>query len=106
MLREISPRELKQLLDRGEEVIVLDVREPAELVLAPLAGARHVPLREVPGRLGEIERDKEIVVLCHHGIRSAQVAEFLARHGFPRVANLVGGIDAWSTTVDPKVPRY
>lgn len=106
MLREISPRELKQLLDRGEEVIVLDVREPTELVLAPLAGARHVPMREVPGRLGEIERDKEIVVLCHHGIRSAQVAEFLVRHGFPRVANLVGGIDAWSTTVDPKVPRY
>ena len=106
MLREISPRELKQLLDRGEEVVVVDVREGEELALAAVPGARHIPMRDIPARLGELERDREIVVLCHHGIRSARVAQFLAQRDFPRVANLVGGIDAWSTTVDPKVPRY
>lgn len=106
MPSSINPTELKQRLDRGEDLVVLDVREPEELSLVRLIGAVHIPMGELPGRLHELDPDREIVVLCHHGVRSAQVANFLAQRDFARVLNLAGGIDAWSLTVDPSAPRY
>ncbi|MBI1816430.1 MAG: rhodanese [Deltaproteobacteria bacterium] len=106
MPSQITPRELKQRLDRGDDLIVLDVREAEELALARLVGAVHIPMGEIAGRLHEIDSDAEIVVVCHHGVRSAQVASLLAQRAFVRVVNLTGGIDAWSQTVDPTVPRY
>lgn len=98
--------QLRDLLAQGKMPTVLDVREPDETRLAPFAGALEIPMGEVPSRLNEIDPDEEIVVLCHHGIRSGRVAAFLDQQGFRRVANLTGGIDAWSLFVDPNVPRY
>lgn len=98
--------QLRDLLAQGKMPTVLDVREPDETRLAPFAGAVEIPMGEVPSRLTELDPDDEIVVLCHHGIRSARVAAFLDQQGFRRVANLTGGIDAWSLFIDPNVPRY
>jgi rhodanese-related sulfurtransferase len=86
--------------------VFLDVREPAEHAAASIGGAVLIPMREIPGRLGELDRNKEIVVFCHHGSRSAMVVEFLRKQGFGRAINMSGGIDAWSLGVDPSVPRY
>lgn len=91
---------------RQGEVILLDVREDDELAKAKVAAALHIPMPEVPARLNEIDRDKIVVCMCHGGMRSRQVAEFLAAQGYERVFNLCGGIDAWSQQVDPAVPRY
>ena len=98
--------QLRDLLAQGKMPTVLDVGEPDETRLAPFAGAVEIPMGEVPSRLTELDPDDEIVVLCHHGIRSARVAAFLDQQGFRRVANLTGGIDAWSLFIDPNVPRY
>ena len=107
MVRELSPEEVAQRI-RGSasDVLLLDVREPDERELAFIDPSVHIPLREVPDRLSELPRDREIVVYCHSGTRSAMIAGFLELHGFHDVANLRGGIDAWSRKVDPKVPRY
>lgn len=86
--------------------LLLDVREPWEFERARIAGSQLVPMREVPSRLEEIDPEREVVAICHHGGRSAQVALFLERNGFSKVHNLVGGVDAWSRTVDPSVPTY
>jgi rhodanese-related sulfurtransferase len=104
-LSEIAPAELKQRFERGERPLIVDVREPWEVAAASLPGAVNIPMGEIPSRLTELDPDRETIVLCHHGIRSAQVAMYLARNGFERVINLSGGIDAWSA-VDPSVPRY
>jgi rhodanese-related sulfurtransferase len=82
------------------------VREHAEIAIAPFPGAVHIPMGDIASRLAELDPDCETVVVCHHGIRSAQVAMYLARLGFEHVSNLSGGIDAWSATVDPALPRY
>ena len=103
---EIEPAELKQRLDRGDALAVLDVREPEEVRIAAIPGTVHIPMNDIPARLAELDRDAEWVVMCHHGMRSAQIAMYLARMGFARVANLSGGIEEWSLTVDPSVPRY
>jgi len=103
---EIDSVSLKTRLDRGEPLFVLDVREPNEIEIAPFPGANHIPMGDIPSRLTELDPDREIVVVCHHGIRSAQVAMYLARMGFERVLNLSGGIDAWSQAADPSTPRY
>jgi rhodanese-related sulfurtransferase len=105
-LGEILPRELKERMDRGDAPLILDVREPEEVEVAPFPDALHIPMGEIPARAGELEPGRETVVVCHHGIRSAQVAGYLASIGFARVLNLIGGIDAWSLSVDPAVPRY
>lgn len=106
MVRSMSPRELHSLLHGESGPVVLDVREPEEIAIARFPGALEIPMGEIPARLGEIPRGADVVVLCHHGMRSAQVAGFLARQGFDRLANLSGGIDAWSLEVDPQVARY
>lgn len=101
----IMPRELKERLERGEYLILLDVREPWELALSRLEGAKLVPMAGIPERMPELDRDAETVVICHHGLRSAYVTQFLNRSGFEKVLNLEGGLDAYSS-VDPSVPRY
>jgi rhodanese-related sulfurtransferase len=103
---EISVRELARKRSLGEEFVLLDVREDDELAVAALDGALHVPMGQIPARLGEIPREQEIVVMCHGGVRSDSVAHFLRAQGYARVLNLAGGIDAWSCEVDPQVPRY
>ncbi len=90
----------------SDKVVLLDVREPAELQLATLPGALHIPMREVPQRFHELDRAAALVVMCHGGARSRQIAEFLLGTGFKHVFNLTGGIDAWSQGIDPQVPRY
>lgn len=106
MVREIFVQELKAKLDTGEPVILLDVREPGEVAFVRISGSTHIPMGEIPGRLHELDPDQEIVVYCHLGVRSMQVAQFLARHDFDNVANLAGGIEAWATEIEPDMPRY
>lgn len=107
-MREIAPTELAAwLADAGrDKPLLLDVREPWEWQAARLEGSLHIPMREVPGRLGEVDPGREVVAICHHGGRSQQVAMFLEKNGFSKVHNLRGGVDAWSRTVDPAVPLY
>lgn len=102
----ITPRELKDRLERGEKIFVLDVREPWEHSLAKIEGSVLIPLGTLPQSLDKLDRNVEIVAHCHHGMRSADAVGFLLQQGFKSVTNLVGGIDAWSIHVDPSVPRY
>ncbi len=107
MVEELSPREVaERLRQHPETVVLLDVREPDERETARIEPSVHIPMREVPDRLAEVPRDRDVVVYCHGGGRSAMIAGYLEGQGYERVANLHGGIDAWSRTVDPKVPRY
>jgi rhodanese-related sulfurtransferase len=105
---EINATQLRQWLETGEPVVLVDVRETWELQLANLEplGARHIPLGHLPRRMREIDADAEIVVFCHHGNRSERAAQFLAANGYARVHNLAGGIDGWSREVDAGVPLY
>ena len=115
MIEQVTPRELPawlQAAGAAEDAapLVLDVREPAEWALASVrvSGAEllQLPMHLIPPRLHELDPERPVAVLCHHGGRSMQVAMFLAQHGFERVANVAGGIDAWSLQVDPSLPRY
>jgi rhodanese-related sulfurtransferase len=101
-----APQVAEKLRADPKGVLLLDVREPYERDLARIEPSIHVPMNDVPQRLPEIPRDRTLVVYCHGGARSAMIAGFLESRGYTRVANLKGGIDAWSRTVDPKVPRY
>jgi rhodanese-related sulfurtransferase len=103
---EISVAELKRMYDAARAFVLLDVREPDELETARIRWAKHVPMRDVPARITELPRDGNIVVMCHGGMRSERVARYLRDNGFTSVANLAGGIDAWSREIDPSVPRY
>ena len=105
---ELTPTEFCERWpeSRRDEVILLDVREPAEWQAAHLADTLHIPMRTVPGRLDELDPEQTFVVMCHGGVRSLRVAEFLAASGYARVFNLTGGIDAWSLEIDSSVPRY
>lgn len=105
---QVRAQDVSARLDGSEEILLLDVRDPDELAEARISGARSIPLLELESRVAEIEdwRDRPVVVHCHHGGRSAQACEKLARLGFSRVENLDGGIEAWSLTVDGRVPRY
>ena len=102
---QLSVKELKSRIDAGEDVMILDVREPFEYQIANLGG-KLIPMNDVPRRLAEIERDREIVVQCKMGGRSQRVAEFLSQAGYPRVVNLAGGIIAWANEIDPTMPKY
>ncbi len=106
MLKEITPREYQTLAAEDPRVTLLDVREEWELALASVEGALHIPMGQVPDRLAELATEEIIVVMCHHGGRSATVAGFLQRNGFGQVVNLAGGIDAWARDLDPNVPSY
>ena len=103
--KNVTPRTLKDKLDRGEEPILLDVREPWEFSLARIEGSELVPMSEIFSRLPDLDADAETVVICHHGARSAYVTRILDRSGFESAYNLEGGLDAYSS-VDASVPRY
>ncbi len=105
---EVSAAEVELRHARGDDFLFLDVREPDESARARIEGATLIPLGELPGRLAELERwrDVPVIVHCHHGGRSAQACEILLQHGFRRVDNMSGGIEAWSLTVDAMIPRY
>lgn len=106
-MRELRPTQLKAYLEQcAEEPLLIDVREPWEYGLARIEGSRLVPLQQVPGLVGEIDPGAELVMICHHGIRSRHAGRFLEQHGFDRIINLAGGIDAWSREVDPSIPLY
>lgn len=99
-------KQLKERMDRGDDIFLLDVREDWERSLASIEGSEHIPLMEVADRVQEFQFEEEIVVYCHHGVRSHHAAMILLESGFKKVHNLTGGIDAWSQIVDPSVPRY
>jgi len=105
---EVQAAAVKAALERGEDLLLLDVRQPEEFSLARIEGAVLVPLGELEKRLGELAgwRERRVVVTCHHGMRSLRGAEILRQSGFARIESLAGGIEAWSLTVDPSVPRY
>jgi adenylyltransferase/sulfurtransferase len=104
----ISVKDLKKRIDRKEDFLLLDVREPEEYAIAKLPSAKLIPLGKITERAKELEdhKDKEIIIHCHHGARSLQACMTLKTLGFSKVANVTGGIEAWSLQVDPSVPRY
>jgi adenylyltransferase/sulfurtransferase len=102
---EMTPRELKQRLDHGDNIFVLDVREPHEYQICNLNGYL-IPLGDLPKRVHELDSSREIVAHCRSGKRSAEAAEFLRKAGFRKIWNLKGGILAWADEVDPSVPKY
>ena len=91
---------------KSGDVLLLDVREPAEIAIAAVAGATCIPMGEIPARLGDLDRARSIAVMCHHGGRSEKVAALLTAAGFTSVFNIEGGIDAYSRRVDPAIPTY
>ncbi len=101
----MTPEELKQRLDAGDDLFILDVRDPHEYQIGNLGG-HLIPLNDLPKRVGELDASREIVVHCKLGGRSAKAVDFLKQAGFNQVHNLDGGINAWSERVDPKVPKY
>lgn len=103
---DISVSELSRMQEAHADFTLVDVRDDDELALASLEGALHVPMHEVVQRLDELPKSGDIVVMCHSGGRSARVATYLRHNGYASVANLAGGIDAWSREIDPSVPRY
>ena len=108
MVRQIRPRELAVHLANGHPVYLVDVRQPWEHETAALPDSNLIPLNELPGRVGEIRapEDTLVVLYCHHGIRSLSGAAILEANGIPEAYSLAGGIEAWSTLIDPTVPRY
>ncbi|MGH8445754.1 MAG: rhodanese-like domain-containing protein [Solimonas sp.] len=104
-MKTISVAELNDLL-AADAVTLVDVRGADELALARLDRALHIPMHELPQRIGELNPNAPIAVLCHHGVRSEMAARFLEKNGFGDVASVAGGIDAWSSDIDTTVPRY
>ena len=104
-MKTITVEQLKEKQARGEDFVLLDVREPHEFQIANLGG-KLIPLGEIPQRFGELDANREMVVHCKMGGRSAKAVEFLSNHGFKNVWNLEGGINAWSQRIDPDVPTY
>ncbi len=102
---EIPPSELKRRLDDGEPTAILDVREPWEHELGAIPGARLIPMDQLEWRVSELDPERQVVVYCHHGLRSAAVVQWLRRQDIPAL-NLRGGIDAWAADVDPALSRY
>jgi rhodanese-related sulfurtransferase len=106
-MRYYTPRELKAHLDTSDQdLLLLDVREPWEYELCHIEGSRLIPMGQIQDALDDLEDGQEIIVICHHGRRSEQVAEFLERSGFSNVANLTGGVEAWAQEIEPDMTRY
>lgn len=105
-VKEMSVEELKAKLDRGEAPLILDVREDWEYQIVHLPQAVLIPMNTVPQRMDELDKTAEIVVHCHHGARSWNVAAYLLQHGFSNVSNLTGGIDAWARRIDRTLRTY
>ena len=107
-MQQILPAQLDEWLRDASrpQPVLLDVREPHEFQYCALAGSLSMPMASVPARQQELDPDAETVVICHHGMRSMQVAMYMERSGFPRVFNLQGGVDAWARMVDSTMARY
>jgi len=103
---EISVREVKQRLDRGEKLLLVDVREPHEHAVCHIEGALLIPMGSIPAHLQRLDIDEDVVCFCHHGMRSLDVANWLRAQGVKSAKSMAGGIDRWSLEVDPAVPRY
>jgi len=107
MVESITTVELKQEIDQGTTKILLDVREPWEYKLCQIQGSINLPLSSITGRVGELEQDQDMVLICHHGARSFQAACYLESIGFKgRLFNLEGGIDAWADKIDSNMQKY
>jgi len=105
MIKEISVYDLKDKIDNNENFILLDVREKHELDICQIDGSLHIPMSTLPERLSEIDLDSLIVLMCHTGVRSAHVCQYLVQKGYDSV-NLSGGIDSWSVEIDQEMKRY
>jgi rhodanese-related sulfurtransferase len=105
-MRHFRPGELVAHLEKGAAPVLLDVREPWEYAICHLPGTVLIPMRDLPARMNELNREAEIVVICHHGVRSYHAARYLETLGFGDVINLSGGMAAWADEVDPAMPRY
>jgi rhodanese-related sulfurtransferase len=103
---EITPAELKRLLDQGEKILLVDVREPWEHAQCRIEGATLIPMGNIPSNLQKLDTDEPVICYCHHGMRSLDVANWLRQQGITTAKSLAGGIDRWSHEIDPKVPRY
>ena len=106
LIPQLSVRDLQTLRARGEQPVVLDVREGWELAIAALPDCVHIPLDEIPQRFKELDAQSAIIVMCRSGGRSQMAANFLLNQGFKNVSNLAGGIIAWAQEIDPKLPTY
>lgn len=105
-MHNISPEQLSVQLNNGPRPVLLDVREDWEYEICKLEGSIHIPMSCISERLNELDQSQETVVICHHGMRSLQVGQFLQGLGFDKVINLDGGLDAWAKTVDADMPQY
>jgi rhodanese-related sulfurtransferase len=105
-VQQLAVTALQARLAQQPPLLLLDVREPREFEFASIAGSLLIPLQQLPQRLAELEPMRDIAVICHHGMRSRQAAEYLVAAGFTQVFNVTGGIDAWSLVCDSSVPRY
>lgn len=104
---QITPQELKQLLDKNDsQLLLLDVREPYEYAICSIEGSVLIPMRMIPEQRKTLDPHRKTVVICHHGIRSVHVIEYLQSHGFKDLVNLEGGIEQWRQTVDPSMSAY
>ncbi len=106
-MRHMSVKELKTYLDEADpEPVLLDVREPWEFGICHIDGSHLIPMRSIPSSLDALEKQRETVVICHHGIRSRQVALYLEHQGFSNIINMEGGVAAWARDIDPGMPTY
>lgn len=103
---DVAVDDLAERLRRGDIVVVLDVREPWEVELCSLPDSLHIPLGQLPSAVAVLPQDRDIAVLCHHGMRSAHATRWLRAQGLDRVYNLAGGIDAWARQIDPTMKVY
>ncbi|MBI3403998.1 MAG: rhodanese [Acidobacteria bacterium] len=103
---QITPLEVKQRLDRGEQFLLVDVREPREFAICRITGAKLMPLGTIPANLGALDEAEDVVLYCHHGLRSMDAAVWLRQQGVESARSMSGGIERWSAEIDPKVPRY
>lgn len=107
-MRQFTAKEVADYLDEAVEPapVLLDVREPFEVAICAIEGSVNIPLGQVTRALNEFKPEQEIILICHHGFRSQRAGMFLLEHGYKRLINLVGGIDAWAREVDPDMTRY
>jgi rhodanese-related sulfurtransferase len=105
-MQTVSPGDLAQVLSSGQGHRLVDVRDRWEFELCRIAGSENIPMAELMGQLDSLGKEDPIVVICHHGMRSQQVAAYLDSLGYSNIMNLEGGVDAWSRVVDPEMPQY
>ena len=106
---EATPQDVQRRIDAGESLILIDVREPEEFAITRIEGATLIPMRTIPANLQQLDAradEATLIVFCHHGVRSLNVVCWLREQGVPACQSMAGGIDAWSTLIDPSVPRY